>query len=158
RGRGDHRDPPHRPLAPRGPRLGRGGDRAAPLPPSRHGGGRGHAGWRPRRLAALPPRRGPPAVRVRPNRGRERPPPPPLAAGPPPPGRPLPRLGGALTRVPRGARGEFCLGEPALARGYVGRPDSTALAFVPDPWSGAPGARLYRTGDLARRRGDGAIE
>ena len=32
------------------------------------------------------------------------------------------------------------------------------MRFVPDPFSGVPGARLYRTGDLARWRGDGAIE
>jgi len=61
--------------------------------------------------------------------------------------------------VPAGVPGEICIGGPALARGYPGRPDLTAAAFVPDPWSPLPGARLYRTGDLARRRGaEGSLE
>ena len=59
--------------------------------------------------------------------------------------------------VPAGVPGEICIGGPALARGYMGRPDLTAAAFVPDPWSPQPGARLYRTGDLARRRDEGTL-
>ncbi len=60
--------------------------------------------------------------------------------------------------APEGARGEIAIGGAGLARGYLGRPDLTAERFVPDVWSGEPGARLYRTGDLARRRADGVIE
>ena len=34
----------------------------------------------------------------------------------------------------------------------------TAARFVPDPFSGRPGARLYQTGDVGRWRGSGRIE
>ena len=37
-------------------------------------------------------------------------------------------------------------------------PSSPPSEFVPDPFSGEPGARLYRTGDLARWRADGELE
>ncbi|HEX5720086.1 MAG TPA: non-ribosomal peptide synthetase, partial [Thermoanaerobaculia bacterium] len=66
-------------------------------------------------------------------------------------------LGAALEPVPPGARGEIFLGGP-LARGYLGRPELTAAAFVPDPFAAEPGGRLYRTGDLARLRQDGRLE
>jgi amino acid adenylation domain-containing protein len=63
-----------------------------------------------------------------------------------------------LAPVPVGVPGELYVGGPALARGYTGRPDLTAAAFVPDPLSGEPGARLYRTGDLGRRLPGGDLE
>ncbi len=77
-------------------------------------------------------------------------------------GRPLP--GGRAYVVdprqqpaPLGVPGELWLGGAGLARGYLGQPERTAERFVPDPWSGVPGARLYRTGDLVRfRTGDAA--
>jgi amino acid adenylation domain-containing protein len=67
-------------------------------------------------------------------------------------------LGRHLELLPRGVSGELYLGGGGLALGYLGKPDLTAGAFLPDPFSGAPGARLYRTGDLVRFRRDGQLE
>jgi amino acid adenylation domain-containing protein len=85
------------------------------------------------------------------------------ASGPPPIGRPIAGtsaylLDRALWPVPAGAPGEIFLVGAGLARGYLDRPERTAEAFLPDPFSGEPGARMYRTGDLARRRPDGLLE
>ncbi len=61
--------------------------------------------------------------------------------------------------VPLGAAGELCIGGPALAAGYLNRPELTAAKFntvagLPTGFSG----RLYRTGDLARFEADGNID
>jgi amino acid adenylation domain-containing protein/non-ribosomal peptide synthase protein (TIGR01720 family) len=63
-----------------------------------------------------------------------------------------------LQPVPVSIPGELHIGGVGLARGYWSRADLTAEKFIPDPFSGRPGARLYRTGDLARWRTDGTIE
>ncbi|MDG6106862.1 amino acid adenylation domain-containing protein [Dactylosporangium aurantiacum] len=59
----------------------------------------------------------------------------------------------AATGVP----GEVWIGGDRLADGYHGRPALTAERFVPDPFSGVPGARAYRTGDTAVRDPDGVL-
>jgi amino acid adenylation domain-containing protein len=81
---------------------------------------------------------------------------------PPPIGKPIPNvivriLDRHSMPVPVGVPGELFIGGPMVARGYIGRPDLTAAAFVPDPWQ-APGSRMYRTGDLVRWRADGSID
>jgi amino acid adenylation domain-containing protein len=84
-----------------------------------------------------------------------------LAHSPPPVGLPLPDtevrvLDTHLRPVPDGDTGELYLGGAALARGYHGRPDLTAEAFVPDPAGDGP--RLYRSGDLARVLPGGLVQ
>jgi len=67
-------------------------------------------------------------------------------------------LDDAMRPVSAGVAGQIHIGGPGVARGYWRRPDLTAAAFVPDPFSGEDGARLYRTGDLARFGSGGDIE
>jgi amino acid adenylation domain-containing protein len=67
-------------------------------------------------------------------------------------------LDAGMRPVPVGVAGELFVGGDGVARGYLNRPALTAPRFVPDPFSGEPGARLYRTGDLARRLPEGDLE
>jgi amino acid adenylation domain-containing protein len=58
-----------------------------------------------------------------------------------------------LRPVPVGVPGELCLAGESLARGYHGRPDATADAFVT-----VSTGRIYRTGDRVRQRADGNLD
>ena len=55
------------------------------------------------------------------------------------------------------APGELYIGGLGVGRGYLASPALTSERFVPDPFSGEPGARVYRTGDRVRHLGDGAV-
>ncbi|MFF2087822.1 condensation domain-containing protein [Nocardia sp. NPDC058176] len=57
-----------------------------------------------------------------------------------------------LRPVPPGGQGELYLSGTQLALGYLGRPATTATAFV-----AGPHGRRYRTGDLVRRATDGTV-
>ncbi|PMD42281.1 nonribosomal peptide synthetase 10 [Hyaloscypha variabilis F] len=57
-----------------------------------------------------------------------------------------------------GVPGELFVGGSLLARGYLNLPDTTAEAFIPNPFDPTPGSRMYRTGDLARMLPSGILE
>jgi non-ribosomal peptide synthetase component F len=83
--------------------------------------------------------------------------------GPVPIGRPIANtqlyvLGPDLEAAPPGVVGELYIGGAGVARGYLNRPELTAERFLPDLFSGIPGARLYKSGDLASYRTDGILE
>jgi len=59
--------------------------------------------------------------------------------------------------IDAGGIGELFIGGDGVARGYHRQPAATADRFVPDPFSGVPGARLYRTGDRVVLRADGVL-
>jgi amino acid adenylation domain-containing protein/thioester reductase-like protein len=60
--------------------------------------------------------------------------------------------------APIGIPGNLYIGGRQVVRGYHNRPELTAQKFVPDLWSGEPGARIYATGDRARWLADGNIQ
>ncbi|RCG17648.1 amino acid adenylation domain-containing protein, partial [Streptomyces reniochalinae] len=60
--------------------------------------------------------------------------------------------------VPAGVPGELYIGGVGVTRGYMNRPDLTAVNFVADPFGDEPGGRLYKSGDLVRYLPDGNIE
>lgn len=69
-------------------------------------------------------------------------------------------LGPAGEELPPGVPGELYLAGAGVSKGYVGRPELTARAFLPDPFApqDAPCARMYRTGDRVLLRPDGCVE
>jgi non-ribosomal peptide synthetase-like protein len=78
-----------------------------------------------------------------------------VTIGKPLPGYELFILNEHLLEVMPGEQGELCIAGPALARGYVNRPESTAEKFVVHPHSNQ---RLYRTGDLAFKTANGELQ
>ena len=64
----------------------------------------------------------------------------------------------AMDLAPVGVVGELCVSGSGVGRGYLHDPALTAERFVPNPFSGEPGARMYRTGDLARLTADHRLE
>jgi len=67
-------------------------------------------------------------------------------------------LDDARKPVAAGEVGEIYVGGTGVAKGYLNRPELNAERFLPDQFSGKPGARLYKSGDLARILPDGEIE
>jgi amino acid adenylation domain-containing protein len=63
-----------------------------------------------------------------------------------------------LQPVPKGVTGELYIGGVGVSRGYLRRPALTAERFIPNRFSGTPGARCYNSGDLARYLADGRVE
>jgi amino acid adenylation domain-containing protein len=61
-------------------------------------------------------------------------------------------------KAEQGVSGELFFGGSLLARGYLNLPETTAKAFIPDPFDSTPGARMYRTGDTARILPSGLLE
>ncbi|KAJ5795254.1 hypothetical protein N7457_001853 [Penicillium paradoxum] len=63
--------------------------------------------------------------------------------------------------LPLGSVGELLIGGPIVGRGYIKRPQETAVAFIRDPIWGEefPSLRgqLYKTGDLATLNADGSL-
>lgn len=59
---------------------------------------------------------------------------------------------------PIGVPGELCVSGVGIARGYVNKPELTALKFVRNTFSGIEGDTLYKTGDIARWLPDGNVE
>ncbi|PIG88175.1 NRPS-like enzyme [Aspergillus arachidicola] len=67
-------------------------------------------------------------------------------------------LNESLQKVDVGVSGELFLAGPQLARGYLNLPETTAKAFITNPFDSDPSSRLYRTGDIARLLPSGLLE
>ncbi|KAH7117670.1 tyrocidine synthetase 1 [Dendryphion nanum] len=61
-------------------------------------------------------------------------------------------------KVDEGTSGELYIGGKLLARGYLNRPETTAKAFINNPFDSRTGSRMYRTGDRARLLPSGLLE
>ncbi|WP_405809337.1 amino acid adenylation domain-containing protein [Streptomyces sp. NBC_01520] len=81
----------------------------------------------------------------------------PVGIGGPVPGAALYVLDRQGRVMPHRTGGELYVGGAGVARGYLGRSDMTAQAFLPDPFSADEDARMYRTGDWVRWDDDGSL-
>ncbi|UUU36490.1 thioester reductase domain-containing protein [Streptomyces sp. CA-210063] len=63
-------------------------------------------------------------------------------------GRPIDNCYAVIDGADTDGIGEILIGGACLGAGYLGDPERTAEAFVPNFFPGVPGERLYRTGDL----------
>jgi amino acid adenylation domain-containing protein len=82
---------------------------------------------------------------------------------PPAIGVPLPNtrayvLGPDQEELPTAVAGELYVAGRGVASGYLGEPELTAAAFLPDVHGGDPDARMYRTGDRVVLRPDNLLE
>ncbi|MFY1653613.1 non-ribosomal peptide synthetase [Solwaraspora sp. WMMB762] len=82
----------------------------------------------------------------------------PVSIGGPIPGGRVYVLDDDLRPVGRGVEGELFVGGAGVAHGYLGQPEATEKAFLPDPFDATPGARMYRTGDMARWNDEGTLD
>ncbi|MFI6996575.1 amino acid adenylation domain-containing protein [Nocardia sp. NPDC050175] len=62
---------------------------------------------------------------------------------------------GAARLAPFGVEGELCVAGPVVSPGYIGLPDKTREAMVPDPF--VAGQLMYRTGDVVVLAPDGRL-
>jgi amino acid adenylation domain-containing protein/non-ribosomal peptide synthase protein (TIGR01720 family) len=81
-----------------------------------------------------------------------------VAVGEPIPGFAIYVVDDHLRLLPCGWPGQIVMAGVGVGRGYVGDPEKTARAFVPDPFAGLAGSRLYLTGDLGRWTEEGVLE
>lgn len=63
-----------------------------------------------------------------------------------------------LGALPAGEIGQLAIGGAGVAMGYLGRPEESAAAFVPDPFVTAGDERIYLTGDQVRLNEAGLFE
>ncbi len=60
-----------------------------------------------------------------------------------------------LQPQPPGVPGELCIGGSGVARGYLGRPELSAIKFIANPF--VAGGKIYRSGDIAALNSSGEI-
>lgn len=62
-----------------------------------------------------------------------------------------------MNNLTNGDVGEIIIGGAGVAKGYLNRPELNEEKFIPDTFTGIPGAKLYRSGDLGRFNEKGEI-